>query len=169
MAEHDENLLDWLRNAHAMEQQAEQMLKAQASRIQHYPELKVRIEAHIDETLQQQRIVDDCITRLGGKPSITKDLAAKTMAFGQAVAGMTNTDEVVKGAIAGYVFEHVEIATYTTLIAAAKAIGDIATQRACESILPQEQAMAAWLLQHLPQITTQFLERDAAEGVVAKR
>lgn len=169
MTDHNENLLDWLRNAHAMEKQAEQMLKAQASRIQHYPELKARIEAHIDETLQQQRIVDDCIARLGGKPSVTKDLAAKTMAFGQAVAGMTNTDEVVKGAIAGYVFEHVEIATYTTLIAAAKAVGDVATQRACESILPQEQAMADWLLEHLPQVTAQFLERDAAEGVVAKR
>lgn len=169
MAEHNENLLDWLRNAHAMEQQAEQMLKTQASRIQHYPELKARIEAHIDETLQQQRIVEDCITRLGGKPSIAKDFAAKTMAFGQAVGGMANTDEIVKGAIAGYVFEHVEIATYTTLIAAAQAAGDTATQRACEAILPQEQAMAEWLLKHLPQITTQFLARDATEGAVAKR
>ena len=32
-----EHLLDWLRDAHAMEQQAEQMLKAQAARIEHYP------------------------------------------------------------------------------------------------------------------------------------
>jgi ferritin-like metal-binding protein YciE len=169
MADQNENLLDWLRNAHAMEQQAEQMLKAQASRIQHYPQLKARIEAHLDETLQQQKIVEDCITRLGGKPSITKDFSAKIMAFGQAVGGMANSDEVVKGAIAGYVFEHMEIATYTVLIAAAAAAGDHATRRACETILPQEQAMAAWLAEHLPEVTTQFLERDATEGVVAKR
>ncbi|QIZ26266.1 DUF892 family protein [Pseudomonas aeruginosa] len=30
MTSKQENLLDWLRDAHAMEQQAEQMLKAQA-------------------------------------------------------------------------------------------------------------------------------------------
>lgn len=169
MADHRENLLDWLRNAHAMEQQAEQMLKAQASRIQHYPELKARIEKHIEETLQQQTLIEDCLTRMNSKPSSTKDLAAKGMAFMQAMGGMTASDEIIKGAIAGYVFEHVEIATYTTLIAAAKAAGDVATQRVCEIILPQEQAMADWLLEHLPQVTTQFLERDATEGTVAKR
>mgnify|MGYP002716823196 CR=1 FL=1 len=38
-----EHLLDWLRDAHAMEQQAEKMLKAQAERLEHYPELKARI------------------------------------------------------------------------------------------------------------------------------
>lgn len=40
MAEPQENLMDWLRDAHAMEQQAEQMLKAQAARIEHYPSSK---------------------------------------------------------------------------------------------------------------------------------
>ncbi len=40
MAEPQENLMDWLRDAHAMEQQAEQMLKAQAARIEHYPQLR---------------------------------------------------------------------------------------------------------------------------------
>lgn len=51
MAEPQENLMDWLRDAHAMEQQAEQMLKAQAARIEHYPQLKARIEQHLEETL----------------------------------------------------------------------------------------------------------------------
>lgn len=36
MTEIKENLLDWLRDAHAMEQQAEKMLTAQAGRIEHY-------------------------------------------------------------------------------------------------------------------------------------
>lgn len=53
MADLRENLLDWLRDAHAMEQQAEQMLKAQASRIEHYPIVKARIEEHLQETLGQ--------------------------------------------------------------------------------------------------------------------
>jgi glyoxylase-like metal-dependent hydrolase (beta-lactamase superfamily II) len=35
----DEELNQWLRNAHAMEEQAEKMLEAQSSRIENYPEL----------------------------------------------------------------------------------------------------------------------------------
>lgn len=42
-----ENLLDWLRDAHAMEEQAEKMLTSTAERLQNYPELRARIEQHI--------------------------------------------------------------------------------------------------------------------------
>lgn len=57
MATPQENLLDWLRDAHAMEQQAEKMLKAQSERLEHYPALKARIEQHIQETLDQQTLI----------------------------------------------------------------------------------------------------------------
>ncbi|MEA3098203.1 MAG: hypothetical protein QOF74_2443 [Caballeronia mineralivorans] len=40
------------------------------------------------------------------------------MAFGQAAGGMAMSDEVVKGSITSYVFENLEIASYTSLIAA---------------------------------------------------
>ena len=169
MAEAHENLLDWLRDAHAMEQQAEQMLKAQASRIEHYPAVKRRIEEHLQETLGQQKILEQCITRLGGSSSALKDVTGKLMAFGQAAGGMTNSDEIIKGSISSYVFENLEIATYTALIAAAKTVGDLETQQACETILPQEVAMAQWILEHLPELTEEFLARDMTPGVVAKR
>ena len=91
------------------------------------------------------------------------------MAFGQAVGGMTVSDEVVKGAMTGYVFENVEIAAYTVLIAAAKAAGDVETQKACEEILPQEIAMADWLKEHLPELTQAFLDRAETPGLEAKR
>lgn len=169
MATPTENLLDWLRDAHAMEQQAEKMLKAQAERLEHYPELKARIEQHIVETQGQQELLGNCLQRLGSSPSTIKDMSAKLMAFGQAMAGMTVSDEVVKGAMSGYVFENLEIAAYTVLISAAKAVGDSETQRACEQILPQEIAMADWLREHLPQITEAFLARSAAPNTEAKR
>jgi len=75
-------LLDWLRDAHAMEQQAEKMLKAQSERLEHYPKLKARIDQHLHETLGQQKLVDECITRLGGSSTTLKDMAGKLMAFG---------------------------------------------------------------------------------------
>jgi hypothetical protein len=97
-----------------------------------------------------------------------KDMGGKLMAFGQALGGMTMSDEVVKGAIAGYVFENVEIATYTILIAAAEQAGDTETQRACEQIIQEERAMAEWLLVHLPSVTKQFLVRSAIPDATEK-
>lgn len=164
----DEHLNDWLRDAHAMEQQAEKMLTAQAERLEHYPELRARIVQHIEETRWQQGMLDECLTRRGISNSVMKDLGGKLAAFGQAVGGMTTSDEVVKGAMAGYVFENLEIASYTSLIAAAAAVGDTATASACEQIIVQERAMAAWLLEHLPQVTQAFLARAEAPGVTAK-
>lgn len=169
MATRQENLLDWLRDAHAMEQQAENMLKAQSKRLEHYPELKARIDQHIEETLGQQKLIDECLSRLGGSSSTIKDMTGKIMAFGQAAGGSLMSDEVVKGAMAGYVFENVEIATYTVLIAAAQAAGDVETQAACEQILPQEIAMAEWLLDHLPEITEAFLIRSEDPDLEAKK
>lgn len=55
--------VDRLRNAHAMEQQAEQILKA--SRIEHYPELETRITQHIQKAQGQQQLLESCFERLG--------------------------------------------------------------------------------------------------------
>lgn len=169
MTDARDHLIDWLRDAHAMEQQAEQMLSAQKSRLENYPKLRTRIEKHIEETQGQKALLERTLTRLGSEPSTLKDIGGKLMAFGQAVGGMTVSDEVVKGAMAGYVFENVEIAAYTVLIAAAKAAGDVETQKACEEILPQEIAMADWLKEHLPELTQAFLDRAETPGLEAKR
>jgi ferritin-like metal-binding protein YciE len=164
-----QNLLDWLRDAHAMEQQAEEMLKAHLSLFEHYPELRIRIEEHLQETLSHKQLVEDCIGRLGGSPSTLKDVAAKLVAFAQVIGGIAMTDEVVKGAMCAYVFENVEIAAYTSLIAAAEVAGDAETKRICHEILAQELAMAQWLLVQLPEVTKTYLGRTAFEADIAKR
>ena len=164
-----ENLMNWLRDAHAMEQQAETMLNSQSSRLEHYPVLKDRIDQHIRETQGQQQRLETCIERLGGSPSAIKDMGGKVMAFAQGMSGMAMSDEVVKGAMSGYVFEHMEIASYTILIAAAKAAGDLETQQTCEQNLREEEAMAEWLLHHLPEVTQAFISRSANPDTEAKR
>jgi ferritin-like metal-binding protein YciE len=163
------HILDWLRDAHAMEQQAETMLQSQVKRLQNYPELKARYELHMQETQEQQRQLEGCLARLGSKPSVLKDAAAKVTAFGQGLAGIPVSDEVIKSAMSSYVFEQMEIASYTILIAAAKAVGDEETQRVCEKILPEEIAMADWLKEHLPELTQAFLARSSSAKVAAKR
>lgn len=169
MTKPTDNLLDWLRDAHAMEEQAEKMLTAQAERIEHYPQLRARIVQHIEETKGQQRLLVECIERLGGSTSTLKDMAGKLMAFAQGVGGMTMSDEVVKGAMSGYVFENLEIASYTVLIEAAEYAGDTLTADACRSIIKEEIAMSEWLRDHLPELTRAFLTRSATPGQEAKK
>ncbi|HUH58890.1 MAG TPA: ferritin-like domain-containing protein [Candidimonas sp.] len=168
MTSANENLLDWLRDAHAMEMQAETMLDTTASRLENYPQLRARLQAHLEETREQARLVKTCIERLGGDTSGIKDMAAKATATAQGLSGMFVTDEVVKAAMASYTFEHMEIAAYRALIAAAETVGDLETRRVCEIILPQEEAMAAWLAEQLPIVTREFLERDEMPDTTAK-
>ena len=88
----DDNFNDWLRDAHAMEKQAEQMLTAQAERLEHYPELRARIVQHIDETRWQHSVLDEILARRGTDNSVLKDLGGRLAAFGQAVGGMAASD-----------------------------------------------------------------------------
>jgi len=166
---HVEHYHDWLRDAHAMEKQAESMLESMASRIDNYLDVRARIEQHITETKHQITLLEEILDRNDISRSMLKDSMSKMMAFGQSMGGMAASDEIVKGSISGYVFEQFEIACYTSLLAAAKKAGDVASVPAIESILAEEQRMADWLIQHIPDTTEQFLLRSDADGVEAKK
>jgi ferritin-like metal-binding protein YciE len=86
------NLMAWLRNTHAMEEQAVTMLTSLASRTGDYPDVKARIESHLAETKRQAEALEECIKRRGGDTSTLKDLAAKMVAFGLGMSGMFPTN-----------------------------------------------------------------------------
>ena len=50
-------------------------------------------------------------------------------------------DQVVKRSITSYVFEHLEIACYRSLIGAAEELGDAETAELCTEILREEEGM----------------------------
>jgi ferritin-like metal-binding protein YciE len=169
MADINEIVNQWLRDAHAMEEQAEQMLKAQAGRIENYPQLKARIEQHITETQSQRQRLEQCLRSRGSDTSAMKDLTGKGMAMMQALGGAFAGDEVVKGGMASYAFEHFEVSAYRVLAAAAKTAGDMQTSRVCEEICREEEAMAAWLADNMAQVVETYLMREAASSDRAKR
>ena len=169
MMNHVEHYHDWLRDAHAMEKQAESMLESMASRIDNYPDVRARIEQHINETKRQITLLEEILDRNDISRSVLKDSMSKMAALGQSIGGMFPSDEIVKGSISGYVFEQFEIACYTSLLAAAKKAGDTASIPAIETILAEEREMADWLIRHIPQTTEQFLLRSDASGVEAKK
>jgi len=161
--------MDWLRDAHAMEEQAETMLTAMERRLEHHPELRTRIAQHIQETRHQAERLRYRIQDLGGDTSFLKDLGGKFMATMQGFSGAMASDEVVKGAMFSYAFEHMEIAAYRNLISAATILGDTRTLQVCEEILGEEIAMARWLEEHMGEVVTQFLSRSRMDADTAKR
>lgn len=159
-----EHFRDWLRDAHAMEQQAISMLDTQAGRLENYPELKAAMSNHLEQTRRQAEMLEGCLHRMGDDTSTIKDITGKLVAFGQGLTGATVSDEVVKGALASYSFEQMEIGSYRLLIAAAEVVGDHETKAVLEQILAEEEAMATWLYDNLPEITAAFLSRDAMDA-----
>ena len=151
-----------------MEEQAEKMLRSTVSRMKNYPNLKARLDSHIEETREQARLVKTCIERRGGGTSGMKDLAGKVIATAQGLSGLFVSDEVVKAAMASYTFKHMEIASYRCLIAAADVAGDFETSQVCKNILAQEESMAAWLEGQLSEVTQKFLQLVETPGATAK-
>lgn len=164
-----ERLLKWLQDAHAMEQEAETMMKAMASRIENYPELAARIGQHVQETQQQAASLRKCVESLGGSVPTTKGLFASMTAAIHAAGNSMMEDEVVKGIGLSFGFENTEIATYRALVIAAERAGATDIAAVCGQILQEEIAMARWLEDHQDRLVGAFLDRDETPGVEAKR
>lgn len=162
-------LIQWLRDAHAMEEQAETMLNGLLGRLENYPDLAERIRVHLEETKTQAERLERCLEQLDEDPSTIKDAGGKLMAWGQSLSGFFAGDEVLKGSLAGFAFENMEIASYTILIAAARRLNEEEIARTCEQSLQEEIAMADWLQSNLDATTAQFLERTFADSEAAKR
>lgn len=163
-----ETWIDWLRDAHAMEAQAETMLNAQIGRLETYPAVKMRMEQHLRETEAQRAALRRLLESHGESASGLKDTMGKIMAAGQGLSGVFASDEVMKGALAGYTFEHMEIASYRMLIAGAQELGLTDAVAVLEPILQEEIAMADWLGENLAPLTRSFLARSESD-LQAKR
>jgi ferritin-like metal-binding protein YciE len=163
-----ESWMMWLRDAHAMEAQAETMLNAQIGRLESYPALKTRMEQHLRETEAQREALGNLLGSLGDSPSGLKDTMGKLMAAGQGLSGVFAADEVMKGTLASYAFEQMEIASYTMLIAGAEELGLTQAVTVLTPILEQERAMAGWLAENLAPMTRSYLARVGAD-MQAKR
>ena len=153
-----ELMIDGLRNAHGLEQQAIEMLERNAERLEHYPQLKARVTQHLEETRQQQAMVARVLEELGESPSTIKDTVMGLAQNVQMMVHSASSDEVLKNSYTGYAFEHFEIASYKALIAMARAAGEPRVEQMAQQILAQEEAMATWLEQHLPEIVSQYIE-----------
>lgn len=169
MSDAREWLIQWARDAHAMEEQAETMLSGQAGRLENYPVLRDRIRSHLEETKLQAGRLRQYLDNVGESTSTLKDIGGKLTAIGQGFSGLFASDEVMKGALAGYTFEQMEIASYSILIAAAEELGEGELAEICRTNLAEEVAMAEWLKSETPRLTREFLGRAEVNSDIAKR
>jgi ferritin-like metal-binding protein YciE len=163
-----EHLIDWLRDAYAMESQAISLLETQVSRLETYPAARAKVRAHLQQTHQQREAIEVCLGQLDADPSTLKDIAQKTIANVQGLFHAMSEDEVLKHALGSYSFEQFEAASYRMLAAAARAAGEPGIADTCERIQAEEEEMGDWLWEQMPQLTQEYLSRSEA-GVAAKR
>jgi ferritin-like metal-binding protein YciE len=137
----DEQLNKYLADAHAIEAQAIQLLE-KGPDLSGDPELGRLYEEHLEETREQQRLVEQRLDARGGDPTGLKDAAMRAGALNWGMFFQTHPDTSGKLAAFAYAFEHLEIAGYEELKRVAQRVGDDETVRMADTILAQERAAA---------------------------
>ena len=96
--------------------------------------------------------------RHGTGPSAAKNTVSSVIGNVAAALHAPASDEVLKNTFANYAFEHQEIASYTSLIAMAEALGDTASVGPLRTSLAEEQAMAEFVGSNIVPTTQRFLQ-----------
>ena len=154
----DAQILAWLNDAYMMEKGLEEVLLRHIIDFREFPEWRDRLQVHVEETADHAAQVRKCIEELGGTPSTVKSLAGEVMGKVQGLTMSMFADKTVKAALAEYSSEQLEIASYTVLVAAAEEAGYSRIAEVCRGILAQEEAMADFIVERLPNLTRHHLE-----------
>lgn len=151
-----------LRNQHALEMTAIELCQRQVERLEHYPEMRARLQQHVTESREQANRLEAILARHGSSSSSLKNTVTGVMGNIAAALHVPASDEILKNTFANYAFEHFEMAAYTSLIAMAKAIGDTASVAPLQQSLDEEKAMGEFIQAQTVPTTERFLELTRA-------
>lgn len=155
----DRIFLGWLNDARAFELGLAQSLDATANLARALPEVQAHFRVHADESRNHAELIEGCIRRRGGSISPLKGLLATAGAGLQGAAAIMVGTELLKGVLAAFAAEQLEVAMYESLIIASLELEDPETSEICETILNDEHAMIEWLTAQLPAITSASLNK----------
>jgi ferritin-like metal-binding protein YciE len=131
----------YLADAHAIEQQAIQLLK-KGPKIAGLKDLATAYEEHLAETHEHSELVEQRLADRGGSTSTLKDAVLRLGALNWGMFFGVQVDTPAKLAGFSYAFEHLEIAAYELLKRVAARVGDEQTVAMAEKILLQERTAA---------------------------
>lgn len=158
-----------LRNAHAFEQQALQVMERQVERVEHYPEMEQALRRHIEETKLQRQRLEEALSSFGESPSGIKESVMGLFGNMAALAHTPAQDEILKNTFANHAVEAYEIAAYKSLLVMAETAGHSASLPAFRQSLGEEERMAQEMSELAEPITKRYLSLTAAgEGASAK-
>ncbi len=152
-----EQLISWLNDAYAMEEQITKVLENHAKDAKDHPTLQARLQQHLEETRRHADLDKQMIQQLGGETSSLKSGISGMMGRMQGMTTALASDELVKDAISDYSTETFEIASYRALIAAAKQAQEPQIIEVCERIIQEEIAMANFLDRTLPMVVQEYM------------
>ncbi len=153
-----------LRNAHAMEIQARELMERQSERLDEYPEVKAKVSAHLQETNEQLKRLEQCLEACGESTSSMKDTTQSMAANLQAMVHSMAGDEILKNTFANNAFENFEIAAYKSLLALCGAAGVDAARAPLEQSLKEEERMAQWVDSNVEKVTMEYLSHEQREA-----
>lgn len=146
-----QQLAAWLDDAYAMENGLVSILQSHALHFDGtLPAVAARLRAHIDETRKHADRLEHCLRLLGTSPSRAKSAISSLIGTVEGSSTMIFRDTRVKDALADYAAEQLEVACYTALVAAARALGRPDVADLCQQNLDEDLAMASWLKDQLP-------------------
>jgi ferritin-like metal-binding protein YciE len=154
---HNEIVLTWLDDAYTIEHALIHVLERHGKEAKEHPEIQERIDEHLAQTRRHAELVAGRITALGGEPKAHEGMVGVLAPLQSLLTGAADDETVLANSIADYAGEDFEIATYQALVAAAQDNGDAETARVCREILADEQAMAAWLDDHMPPLVDRIV------------
>ena len=158
-----EQLRKYLADAHAIEEQAVQLLE-RAPDISGAATLDRIYEEHLVETREHAELVADRLKALGGDPSSVKDAAMRLGALNWGAFFQGHPDTPGKLAAFAFAFEHLEIGGYEQLRRVAVKADDAETAAVADRILPQEREAAARIAGAFDEAAQAAL---AAQGITA--
>jgi ferritin-like metal-binding protein YciE len=137
----NKDLVKYLRDAHALEAQALQLLET-GPHIAEVDALAAVFREHLEQTREHQRLVEERLAAHGSGPSRFQAGAMRAGALNIGTFFKAQPDTPAKLAGFAYAFEALEIGAYELLVRVARRAGDEQTAAVAERILAEERTAA---------------------------
>src|ERR671912_1604065 len=154
-----QKLVDYIEDAHAMEQNVSTMLDSMISTTDD-AEITEMLRHHKEETERQEQRLAERLDTLGAGTSARKQAQTIASALMKGAADQVRGDQAGKNARDGYVSEHMEIAAYQLLERLAERAGDTETAEVARQNRADDEAMA----QKIGSNWDRFMELTLAEN-----
>jgi ferritin-like metal-binding protein YciE len=150
-------LLNEARNLHAIQKNAKSMMLRVIDRLEHYPDAKARLEAHLTDKDEEMRQLEQILESEGSAASGAKD--GLMSAMGGMTAMMTSTldDDIIRTSMLTFGLAKYEIAAYEGMILLAHKAGMDSAVPLIEDCLRREKAMAEWLHDNMAPTLERYL------------